>query len=108
MNKSIYKEALRITEIKIDNKNMYVKDKKVYHATFDLEVIELINNALEQAQKQEQLLELYEQLVKDLGLVIEHDTTDTWDGPEDYEYLEINYDSIKSLNTYKRIKELEK
>lgn len=59
------------------------------------------------AQKQEKLLEMYRQLSQDLGLIIEYDTTDTWAGPEDYEYLEINEDIPKALNTYKQIKELE-
>lgn len=97
--KTIYDEALQ-----------ELKD-----ATTDLENLEIIHSydvskietALKQAQEQEKLLGLYRQLVKDLGLFIEHDTTDTWDGPEDYEYLEIDYDSIKALNTYKQIKELE-
>lgn len=99
MSKSIYKEALEIVD-----ESLYQQDNSVI---FNHLGLNLLKKSLEQAQKQEQLLELYRQLVKDLGLVIEHDTTDTWDGPEDYEYLEINYDSIKSLNTYKQIKELE-
>ena len=69
--------------------------------------VDIITSYIEQQQKQEKLLELYRQLVKDLELVIEHDTTDTWDGPEDYEYLEVNYASEKALNTYKQIEEIE-
>ena len=70
--------------------------------------IESIRNQLQQAQKQEKLLELYRQLVLDLGLVIEHDWSDDWDGTHDYECLEINEKTPDALNTYKKIKELEK
>lgn len=69
--------------------------------------LERLNGLELEYDKQNELLELYRQLVKDLGLIIEYDMTDTWSGLEDYEYLEINCDSIKALNTYKQIKELE-
>lgn len=88
-----------------DEENAVLLDHIEYNLN---EFYKLVERDTPKYLKQEKLLGLYEQLVKDLGLVIEHDTTDTWDGPEDYEYLEINYDSIKSLNTYKQIKELEK
>lgn len=100
MSKSIYKEAVE-TLNKYRNKNYNSADKN------EVELANAINVILPKYVKQEKLLGLYRQLVKDLGLVIERDTTDTWDGPIDYEYLEIDYDSIKALNTYKQIKEIE-
>ena len=104
MSKSIYNEVL---EILLDSfKDPQDEDNDCF--MFNFRQIIKIEKAILIAQDQEKLLGLYRQLVKDLGLVIEHDTTDTWDGPEDYEYLEIDYDSIKALNTYKQIKELEK
>lgn len=105
MNKTIYEEAIKVVTY-LQEQNSHLKDNcgTIYVSTENIATLE---NLLTHSHKQEKLLELYRQLVKDLGLVIEHDTTDTWDGPEDYEYLEVNNDSEKSLNTYKQIKEIE-
>ena len=100
MNKSIYDEALQ----ELKDATTDLKDLEIIHS-YDISKIE---TALKKAQKQEKLLEMYRQLSQDLGLIIEHDTTDEWTGPVDYEYLEINEDIPKALNTYKQIKELEK
>lgn len=107
MSKSIYEKALDILDdILVDN---FSDPQDEYNDCYMINFKQIIKieKAIKKAQKQEKLLGLYRQLVKDLGLLIEYDTTDTWNGPEDYEYLEIDYDSIKALTTYKQIKELE-
>jgi len=104
MSKSIYEEALNILRDSLQDPQD--EDDDCY--LLDFEQMKNITKPLEQAQKQEKLLELYRQLVLDLDLVIKRDTTDDWNGPVDYEYFEINNESLNALNTYKQIKELEK
>lgn len=100
MSKSIYEEAVK-TLNKYRNQNYNSTDKD------EVELANAINVILPKYVKQEKLLELYRQLVLDLDLVIEYDTTDDWNGPVDYEYLEINDNGLEALKTYKKIKELE-
>ncbi len=118
MSKSIYERAREIllnmgTEfISIPCNPIGEENSDMIHLrdvteTYETNMHEVVK-ALEQAQKKEKLLGLYRQLVLDLGLVIEYDTTDDWSGPVDYEYLEINDNGLESLKTYKKIKELEK
>ena len=108
MRKSIYEETLDILDdILVDS---FSDPQDEYNDCYMLNFKQIIKieKAIKKAQKQEKLLEFYRQLVLDLGLVIEYDTTDDWNGPVDYEYLEINDNGLESLKTYKKIKELEK
>jgi len=107
MKKSIYKEALDILDdILVDS---FSDPQDEYNDCYMLNFKQIIKieKAIKKAQKQEQLLKLYRQLVSELGLIIEHDTAEDWDGPFDYEYFVINDNDLDALKTYKKIKELE-
>jgi hypothetical protein len=61
----------------------------------------------ETAKKEHELLGLYQELAKDLGLTFEHDTSDVDNLPVDFEYLYVDTESLNALETFKKITELE-
>lgn len=99
-----HEEALELVKILYFN----INEKTNQELNRTSKIYDKLDNYIAQQEKKEKLLELYRQLVLDLGLVIEYDTTDDWNGPFDYEYLEINDNGLEALNIYKKIKELEK
>lgn len=66
----------------------------------------MLEEALEQAKKEHELLELYQKLSKELNLEIAI-VCDSWDGIHDFEILECKVQEL-AVETFKQIKELEK
>ncbi len=93
-----HQEALELVRILFFN----INEKTLQELNRTSKIYDKLDNYITQQEKKEKLLGLYRQLVLDLGLVIEYDTTDDWNGPVDYEYLEINDNGLEALKTYKK------
>lgn len=63
---------------------------------------------ISQQEKVMRLLGLYQDLFKKLELTVEHDTTDTWAGCVEYNYVEINGGITDEVETVEKIEQLKK
>ena len=69
--------------------------------------LELVDYILQQ-EKVTELLGLYQDLFKKLELTVEHDTSDTWAGCVEYNYVEINGGITDEVETVEKTIKLQK